>query len=134
VRVGEDAYWGPRRPPAVSWAGGLLLLLALLQLGALGAALILDLEALFESQGQRIVTGTVLALLAFQVLVAVGVLRLWRWWRGIAMLVCLLGAALQAVNMYGALDQPAVVIITASIGALYLIVLVLLARSGEAIG
>jgi hypothetical protein len=118
----------------VSWAGGLLLLLALLQLGALGAALILDLEALFESRAQQIVTGSVLALLAFQVLVAVGVLRLWRWWRGIAMLVCLLGAALQGVNLSGALDRPAVVIITASIGVLYLIVLVLLARSGEAFG
>jgi hypothetical protein len=132
VSLDEDAYWGPRRPPAVSWAGGLLLLLALAQLGAFGAALILDVEALFESRGQRIVTASVLGVLAFQVLAAVGVLRLWRGWRGIAMLLCAVTFALQVVGMLGPLPDPVVVAVNLSLAALYLVVFVLLARSREA--
>jgi peptidoglycan/LPS O-acetylase OafA/YrhL len=124
--------WGPKRPPSVSWAGGLLLLLAVVQLGAFGLAVFLDTGALFATREHQIVTASVLALLALQVLAALGVLRLWRWWRGIAMVLSALGIALQGVNLAGQPDEPVVVGINIGLGALYAIVFLLLARSRTA--
>jgi hypothetical protein len=130
--LSDDLDWGPRRPPAVSWAGGLLFLIGLAQLGVVATALLLDSDAFLAGRADRIVTGSVLLLLGLQVLAAVGVLRLWRWWRGIAMLLTVAGIALQAANLAGPPDSPVVVAVNAALGGVYLIVLVLLARSRSA--
>ena len=130
--MSDDLDWGPRRPPAVSWAGGLLFLVALAQLGVIAAALLLDSDAFFAGRADRIVTGSVLLLLALQILAAIGVLRLWRWWRGIAMLLTVLGIALQGANLARPPDRAIVVGINAGLAGLYAIVLVLLARSRAA--
>jgi hypothetical protein len=128
----ESVEWGPTRPPAVGWAGALLLLLGLAQLGAFGLAALLDSDALLDARADQVVTGSVLALFALQVLAAVAVLRLWRWWRGIAMVLCTLGVALQGANLAGPPDDPVVVGITVGLTAGYVIVFVLLARSRAA--
>jgi hypothetical protein len=130
--LSDELDWGPRRPPAVSWAGGLLFLLGLGQLGAVAAALLLDSDAFFAGRADRIVTGSVLFLFALQILAAIGVLRLWRWWRGFAMLLTVLGMALQGANLAGPPDRAVVVGVNIALAALYLIVLLLLARSRAA--
>jgi hypothetical protein len=130
--VAEEVDWGPKRPPAVGWAGALLLLLALAQLGAIVVALLLDVETLFSSDAERIVVASVLGLLALQVLAAIGVLRLWRWWRGIAMLLGFLGLVVQAVNLGPPPDRLVVVVINVALAGLYAMVLLLLARSRSA--
>ncbi len=130
--MSEDLDWGPRRPPAVSWAGAVLLLLGLAQLGLMGTALLLESDAFLDGRADQIVTASVTALFAMQVLAAIGVLRLWRWWRGIAMVLALAGIALQAANLAGPPDRPVVVGLNTALGVLYLIVLVLLARSRSA--
>jgi hypothetical protein len=130
--LSDDLDWGPRRPPSVGWAGALLFLIALAQLGVIAAALLLESDAFFARRADRIVTGSVLGLLALQVLAAVAVLRLWRWWRGIAMLLTVLGIALQAANLAGPPDSPVVVAVNVALAGLYLIVLLLLARSRSA--
>ena len=130
--MSEELDWGPRRPPAVGWAGVILLLLGLGQLGLVGTALLLDADALFSGSADRIVTGSVLGLFALQVLAAIGVLRLWRFWRGIAILLATAGLALQVANLAGPPDRPIVVGVNLGLAALYLIVLVLLARSRSA--
>ena len=130
--MSDDLDWGPRRPPAVSWAGGLLFLIGLAQLGVVATALLLDSDAFFAGRADRIVTGSVLLLLALQILAAIGVLRLWRWWRGIAMLLTVAGIALQAANLAGPPDSPVVVAVNVALAGLYLIVLLLLARSRSA--
>lgn len=132
--MGEELDWGPKRPPAVSWAGALLLLLGLAQLGALAAASVLDTDALFSSRGDRIVTGSVAALFALQVLAGIAVLRLWRWWRGIAMLLSVAGIALQGAALAGPPDPAVLVGINLGLAGLYLIVFALLARSRGAFG
>lgn len=132
--MGDELDWGPKRPPAVSWAGALLFLLGLAQIGALGAALVLDTDALFSSRGDRIVTGSVAALFALQVLAGVAVLRLWRWWRGVAMVLSVAGIALQGAALAGPPDLPLLVGINLGLAALYLIVFVMLARSRGAFG
>jgi hypothetical protein len=130
--VAEELDWGPKRPPAVSWAGSLLLLAGVAQLGALGTASLLDGRALLGGQGARIVTASVAGLLALQVLAAVGVLRLWRWWRGIAMALCLLGAALQGASLAPPTEPLPVLAINAALALAYLLVFTLLARSRDA--
>ena len=116
----------------MSWAGSLLLLLAAGQLGALGLASLLDVEALIGGRATRIVTASVASLFALQVLAAVAVLRLWRWWRGIAMGLCVLGAALQGANLAPPFDPLLVLAINAGLAVAYLLVLTLLARSSDA--
>jgi hypothetical protein len=108
------------------------LLLGLAQLGAFGLAVILDTDALFTSQADRIATASVLALFALQLLAAVAVLRLWRWWRGIAMVVCVLGVGLQGANLAGPPDDPVVVGVNVGLAVGYVIVLILLARGRAA--
>ena len=130
--MGEELDWGPTRPPAVSWAGSLLLLAGALQLGALGTASLLDSQTLLGARGARIVTGSAAVLFAFQVSAAVGVLRLWRWWRGIAMALSVLGVALQGAGLAPPSDPPAVLAINAALALAYVLVLVLLARSSDA--
>jgi hypothetical protein len=130
--LSEELDWGPSRPPAVGWAGALLLLLPLGQLGVLAWALLVDPDALLATEADRIVTISVASLFGLQMLAAVGVLRLWRGWRGIAMLLVLVGIALQAANLAGPPDRPTVVAVNLALAGLYLIVLVLLARSRSA--
>jgi hypothetical protein len=130
--VAEDLDWGPKRPPAVGWAGALLSLIALGQLGALVAALATNSEALFSSDAERIVTGSAMGLFALQLLAGIGVLRLWRWWRGVAMVLCFLGLAVQVVNLGPPPDRVVVVVINVALAGLYAIVLLLLARSRSA--
>ncbi len=130
----EELDWGPKRPPSASWAGSLLMLVGVAQLGALGTASLLDGEALIQGEGTRIVTASVAALLALQILAAVGVLRLWRWWRGIAMVLCVLGAAVQAANLGPPPDLLPVVALNAALAFAYILVFILLARSGDAFG
>lgn len=132
--MGEDLDWGPKRPPAVSWAGTLLLLAAVAQLAALGMASALDRGAFLGDRGALVVTVSVGALLALQVLAAVGLLRLWRWWRGIAMALCILGLALQGANLASPSDPAPVVAINAALALAYLLVFALLARNGDAFG
>lgn len=130
--MSDELDWGPRRPPAVSWAGSLLFLLGLGQLGVVAAALLLDSDAFFAGRADRIVTGSVLFLFALQVLAAIGVLRLWRWWRGIAMLLALLGLALQVASLLPPPDLLVVVVVNSALAGLYAILLLLLARSRAA--
>ena len=130
--MSEELDWGPRRPPAVGWAGAILMFIGLAQLALVGTALILDSEALFSGRADRVVTGSVLSLFALQVLAAIAVLRLWRFWRGIAMFLAAAGLALQVVNLAGPPDRPVVVGANLALAALYLVVLVLLARSRNA--
>ncbi len=130
--MSEELDWGPARPPAVGWAGTLVILLGVAQAGAIGVALILDRTGLLAARTDRVVTGAVLGFLVLHVPVGIGVLRLWRWWRGIAMVVATLGIALQAANLAGPPDEPVVVGINAGLAVLYLIVLILLARSRAA--
>jgi peptidoglycan/LPS O-acetylase OafA/YrhL len=127
--VSEELDWGPSRPPAAAWAGSLLLLLALGQLGAFGTAMILDSAAFFEAEPERIVSASVMAFFGLQLLAAIGVLRMWRWWRGIAALLCLAGVALQGAALAGPPDPPLLVGINLGLAGLYLIVLTLLVRS-----
>ena len=130
--MSEDLDWGPKRPPAVSWAGSLLLLVGLAQLGALGTASALDRDTLLKGVGEQVVAASVAALLALQVLAAVAVLRLWRWWRGIAMALCVLGLALQGISLGPPPDPVALVATNAALGLAYLLVFVLLAKSKDA--
>ncbi len=130
--MSEELDWGPSRPPAASWAGGLLLVLGLGQLVMLGTASILDREALLGERPLLIVTASVGTLFALQVLAAVAVLRLWGWWRGIAMALCVLGLAVQVANLAGPPDRPIVVGVNAALAVAYLLVLVLLSRSRDA--
>ena len=132
--MSKELDWGPNRPPAVTWAGSLLLVACMVQLGALGTASLLDDGALLGDPAERLVAASVAAVLAFQLLAAVGVLRLWRWWRGIAMVLCVVGVALQAASLSPPADPPALVAINAALALVYLLVFVLLARSGEAFG
>jgi hypothetical protein len=124
--------WGPTRPPAVTWAGALLVLLGLAQLGTFGLAATLDADSLLATRADRIVMASVLGLFALQLLSAVAVLRLWRWWRGIAMVLCAIGVALQGANLAGPPDDPAVVGLNLALAAGYVIAIVLLARSRAA--
>jgi hypothetical protein len=119
--------WGPTRPPAIGWAGSLLLILGIAQLGAIGTAVVLERD-LIATRPQLTVIASVLAFLGLHVLVAIGVLRMWRWWRGIAILFAVLGVALQAANLAGPPDEPVVVGINAGLGVVYIIVVVLLWR------
>ncbi len=130
--MSEELDWGPKRPPAASWAGGLLLVLALAQLGALATATLLDSDVFLGGRADRIVTSSVAALLGLQILAAVGVLRLWRWWRGIAIVLCVLGAAIQGANLAGPPDRPFVVTINIVLAVAYVMVFTLLARSRDA--
>ena len=130
--MSDELDWGPSRPPAVSWAGALLLLIAGVQLGLVGVALMLDVDSFFERQADRLVTAAVLGLFALQLLAAVGVLRLWRWWRAIALFLSGAGLALHVANLAGPPDRPEVVAFNAGIAGLYLVVMVLLARSRSA--
>ncbi|MGH2692530.1 MAG: hypothetical protein ACRDHM_08510 [Actinomycetota bacterium] len=130
--MSDELDWGPRRPPAVSWAGALLLLLGLGQLGLVGTVLFLDADAFLAGKADRIVTASVLLLFALQALAAIGVLRLWRWWRGIAMLLVAAGIVLQGANLAGPPDRPIVVALNLGLAGLYVIVLLLLARSRSA--
>ena len=116
----------------MSWAGALLLIVAATQLGALATAWLLDAEALVGGRATRLVTASVASLFALQALAAVAVLRLWRWWRGIAMVLCLLGIALQGANLMPPFEPMPVVAINAGLALGYLLVLTLLSRSGEA--
>ena len=109
-----------------------MLIAAAAQLGALATASLLDTEALLGGRATRLVTASVASLFVLQVLAAVAVLRLWRWWRGIAMVLCFLGIALQGANLLPPLDRPPVVAINAGLALGYLLVLTLLARSGDA--
>ena len=127
--MSEELDWGPARPPALSWAGGLLVLLALVQLLIVAPAVILDLDAFVERDVDLWVTVGVVGLLALQVIGGIGVLRLWRGWRAIAGLLALLGSGLHGANLAGAPDPPAVVAFNAAAAGLYLIVLTLLVRS-----
>ena len=130
--MSDDLDWGPTRPPAVTGAGSLLLFLGLVQLAAIGVAFGLDRVALLGSEPERIVTIAILTFLGFHLLVGVGVLRMWRWWRGIGILVSVLGIGLQGANLAGPPDEPVVVGIALGLAAVYFIVLVLLARSRAA--
>jgi len=130
--VSEELDWGPSRPPAASWAGGLLLVLGLGQLVLLGTAALLDQDAFLGERAESIVTASVGALFALQVLAAIAVLRLWRWWRGIAMVLCVLGLAVQVANLAGPPDRPIVVGVNAALALAYVLVLVLLSRSRDA--
>jgi hypothetical protein len=130
--VEDELDWGPKRPPAASWAGVLLLVVALAQLAALATATLLDREELLGERAAAIVTASVGGLFALQVLAALAVLRLWRWWRGIAMALCVLGLAVQGANLAGPPDRPVVVAIIAALVVAYVLVLILLARSRDA--
>ena len=130
--MSEELDWGPKRPPAVSWAGGLVLVLALAQLTAIGTATLLDSDVFLHARADRIVTASVGGLLGLQILSAVGVLRLWRWWRGIAMVLCVLGAAIQGANLAGLPDRPFVVTISVVLAVAYVLAFALLARSRDA--
>ena len=130
--MGEELDWGPSRPPAASWAGSLLLILGVGQLVMLATASLLDREALLGDRATVIVTASVGGLFALQVLAAMAVLRLWRWWRGIAMVLCFLGLAVQVANLAGPPDRPIVVTVNVVLAVAYLLVLVLLARSRDA--
>jgi peptidoglycan/LPS O-acetylase OafA/YrhL len=130
--VGEELDWGPKRPPAASWAGALLVLLGVVQLVMLATAAVLDRDAFLGDRPVLIVTASVGALFALQVLAAMAVLRLWRWWRGIAMVLCVLGLAVQVANLAGSPDRPIVVTVNAVLAVAYLLVVVLLARSRDA--
>ncbi|MGH2710673.1 MAG: hypothetical protein ACRDH9_05655 [Actinomycetota bacterium] len=127
--MSEELDWGPQRPPAVGWAGALLILVALAQLGFIGVALVLDLDALIATDADRLVMASVGGLLALQVLAGIAVLRLWRWWRGIAVFLCVLGVALHGANLAGPPDRPVVVGINVGLAGAYLIVMLLLFRS-----
>jgi hypothetical protein len=116
----------------VSWAGAVLLLLAVGQLGALGVAVLLESDAFLVDRADSVVTYSAMGLLGLQALAAIAVLRMWRWWRGIAMLLAFVGAALHGVNLGPPPDPPVVVGISAAAAALYLIVVLLLARSRAA--
>ena len=107
-------------------------MLPLGQLGVLAWALIVDADVLLAAEADRIVTISVASLFGLQIVAAVAVLRLWRWWRGIAILLTLLGIALQVANLAGPPDRPVVVAVNVSLAGLYLIVLVLLAKSRSA--
>lgn len=128
----EELDWGPSRPPAASWAGALLLILGVGQLVLLATASLLDREALLGDRAALLVTASAGGLFALQVLAAMAVLRLWRWWRGIAMVLCVLGLAVQVANLAGPPDRPIVVTVNAVLAVAYLLVLVLLARSRDA--
>ena len=130
--MSDDLDWGPARPPNVSAAGAILLLLGVAQLGAIGVAIGLDRAALLGSEPDRLVAIGVLTFLAFHLFVAVGVLRTWRWWRGIGMLVSILGILLHGANLAGPPDEPIVVGIDLGLAVVYTIVLVLLGRSRSA--
>ena len=130
--MSEELDWGPNRPPAVAWAGTLLILVALAQLGLFGAALVLDSDALFSTDADRLVVSAVGGLLALQLLAGIGVIRLWRGWRVIATLLCLLGFALQVANLAGEPDRPVVVGINAGLAVLYAAVVTLIFRSRHA--
>jgi hypothetical protein len=132
--VSEELDWGPSRPPAASWAGALLLILGLVQLVMLGTASLLDQDAFVEDRATLIVTASVGALFALQVLAAMAVLRLWRWWRGIAMVLCVLGLAVQGANLAPPPDLLIVVLVNAGLAVAYVLVLILLARSRDAFG
>lgn len=108
------------------------MLLALAQLGVFGWAALLDINSFFDARADLVVTATVLGLFALQLLAAVAVLRLWRWWRGIAMVLCVLGVALQGVNLAGPPDDPAVVGVNLGLAAGYAVAFLLLARSRAA--
>lgn len=109
-----------------------MLILAIAQLAALATATLLDSDAFLRGRGDLIVTVSVAALFGLQLIAAVGVLRLWRWWRGIAMVLCVLGAAIQGANLAGPPDRPVVVTINLALAFVYVLVLVLLSRSRDA--
>lgn len=132
--MGEELDWGPNRPPAVAWGGSLLLVVSIVQLGALATASLLDGGSLLGGRAERLVAASVAVVFALQLLAAVGVLRLWRWWRGIAMVLCVMGVALQAVSLSPPPDLPVVVAINTALALVYVLVFVLLARSREAFG
>ena len=130
--MSDELDWGPNRPPAVAWAGTLLILAAVAQLGFFGVALALEVDSLFSTDAERIVIATVGGLLALQLLAGIGILRLWRGWRGVAVLLCLLGMALQVANLAGEPDRPFVVGINAGLAVLYAVVVMLIFRSRRA--
>ena len=107
-------------------------MLGLGQLVLLGTASLLDRDEFLVERPELIVTVSVGALFALQVLAAMAVLRLWRWWRGIAMVLCVLGLAVQGANLAGAPDRPIVVGVNAGLALAYVLVLVLLSRSRDA--
>ncbi len=130
--MSDELDWGPARPPAVSWAGAFLLLLGLGQLGALGAAVVLDRDALIGAEADRLVTFAVAGLFALQLLLGVGVLRLWRGTFSLGLVVALLGLGLQGIGLAPPPDPLAVVALNAALSAGYLIVIVLLVRGRAA--
>ena len=129
--MSEELDWGPSRPPALSWAGALLLLLAVAQLALVGTAVFLDLDGFLERDADRAVIAAVLGLFALQLLGAVAVLRMWRWWRGIAFVLALAGLALHGVNLAGRPDPPEVVAFNSGMAILFLIVMILLSRGRD---
>ena len=128
----EPVEWGPRRPPAVSWAGLLLFAVALCQLIAIGVALLLDSQALFETPEYTIATAFVLAFGVLQLPAAVGVIRMGSGWRLFAIGLAVVGLVLQAANVAGAGGEPILVAINSAFALAYLVVLVLLFRSRDA--
>ena len=130
--MSEDLDWGPSRPPALSWAGALLLLLSLGQLAALATAVILDRGSLIGGEADRVVTLAAGGLFGIQLVVAVGVVRLWRASLSLGVLVSALGVSLHGVGLAPPPDPPAVVAVSAGLTAAHLIVIVLLVRGREA--
>jgi hypothetical protein len=127
--VSDELDWGPTRPPALGWAGALLIVVSLAQMGFFATALALDTSSLVSTDADQVAVASVGGLLILQLLAGVAVLRQWRWWRAVAVLLSLIGIALQVANLAGEPDRPIVVGINAGLAVLYALVVILIFRS-----
>ena len=128
----SDVDWGPRRPGSVSWAGVLLFALGAFQLIALVAALVLDASALITGAAYAFAVVFNLAFALLQLVAAVGIIRLGRGWRVFGVVLAGVGAVLQALNIVGAEGETVLILVNAGFTLAYVVIFVLLLRTGPA--
>jgi hypothetical protein len=130
--VNEDLDWGPKRPAAVSWAGVLLFLVGLVQLLLLVGALVMGAAEILIDAAWAAVVVWELVFALLEIVTAVGVIRLGRGWRVFGVALAGVGAVLQSLKIVGAEGDPILIGWSGTFTAIYVVIFVLLMRSGEA--
>ena len=128
----SELDWGPRRPAAVSWAGVILFLVGLVQLGLLVFALVLDAHALLDGPAYTFSVLFILTFSILEVIVAVGVIRLGRASRTFAIVLAGVGAILQGLHLSAADGDSLLIGLNATFLLAYLVVIFLLLRTRPA--
>ncbi len=130
--MNDDLDWGPKRPAAVSWAGVLLFAVGLVQLLLLVGALSVGACDILIDEAWAVAVVWELVFALLEIMTAVGIIRLGRGSRVFGVALAAVGAVLQSLRIVSADGDPILIAWSGTFTAIYVVIFVLLMRTGEA--